>query len=71
MVDGIEQTSLNLIFFPTWFLLMVILCYHGEIQCFFYWQVWGVILEDFYARIAVKSISLYWGSDYGLKPQNE
>ena len=33
-MDGIEQTSLNLIFFLAWFLLNVVLPYHEEAQRF-------------------------------------
>ena len=37
MVDGAEETSLNQIFFPVWFLLNVALYTHWEAQPFFYW----------------------------------
>ena len=35
MVNRVEQTSQNEIFFPVWFLKNVALCYHGEAQHFF------------------------------------
>ena len=60
MVDRVERTSLYPVFFPAWFLLNVALHYHGEAQCFFYWQVQGIFLEDFHAYItAVERISLH------------
>ena len=72
MVDGVEQTSQNPIFFPAWFLLNIALCYYQEAKRFSNWQVQGIFLEDFHRHIsAVESISLYWVSDYGLKTQNE
>ena len=51
MVDGVEQISLNPIFFPAWFLLHGALCYRSEGQYLSYWRVWGIFREDFYAHI--------------------
>ena len=61
MVDGVEQTSLNEIFFLVWFLLNVTMHYHGQAQLFSFWWVLGVFLEDFHTN--VESISLHWVSD--------
>ena len=71
VVDGVEQTSLNSIFFIAWFQLNVTLCYYREAQCFSDWWVWGVCL-DFYAHTAaVKNTSLLCVFDHNLKTQNE
>ena len=51
MADEVEQTRLNLIFFPGWFLLNVALCYHREAKNFSYWWEWAIFL-DFYAQYA-------------------
>ena len=68
MLNGTEQTSLNLTFFLAWILLNVALYYHKEDQCFSDYQVWGIFLENFHIHVAtVECISLQWVSDYNLK----
>ena len=72
IANGEEQTSLNLIYFPSCFLLNVALCYLGEAQCFSYWKGWGIFLQDFHANTtAVASLNLHWLCDCGLKTQNQ
>ena len=59
MVDRVEQTSLNPIFFSALFFLNVALCYHGEAQCSFYLWVQGISIKDLHQCVAtVESISL-------------
>ena len=45
MLDGVEQTSLNPVFFHPWFLLNLALCYHGEVQRFSCWRERGVFFD--------------------------
>ena len=47
MVDGIELTSQNPIFFLTWFLVNIPFPDEREFQCFFYWRVRAYFFEDF------------------------
>ena len=55
MVDRVEQTNLNSVFFPVWFLLnMTLHCQKGG--HFSYWRVQGVFMEDFYAHFAAVEI---------------
>ena len=57
MVDGVEQTSLNSIFFPAWFLLNVALHYQGEAQRSYNWKLCGGGSKKIYTHIiAVESI---------------
>ena len=59
IVEGVEQISLNPLFFPVLFWLNVALFYYEE-ACFSCWYAWNVFL-DFHTYVAaVGSISLYW-----------
>ena len=59
MLDEIEQTSRNSIFFPARFLQNVSFYYHWEALNISYWWVQSFYLEDFHAHVpAVESISL-------------
>ena len=42
MVDGVEQTHLNTIFFSMWYFLNAAFYYQGEAQCFSNWQRQGI-----------------------------
>ena len=71
MVDNIEQTRQNPIFFPAWFLLNLSLHYYREVLHLIYWCVLSIFLEHFHAPVtAVEGIILHWVIDYSLKTQN-
>ena len=70
--SGVEQTTLNSIFFPVWFLLDVAFHYRGKAQRFSNWRIQGILFEDFHAHVtSVENINLHWESDYSFKTQND
>ena len=72
MMDGVEKTRLNPIFFPAWFLLNVILRYLEKHNVSPIDKCRAFFLEDFHALFGTfESISLQWVSSCGLKTPNK
>ena len=45
--------------------------YYRDAQCFFYWWVLGIFVEDFHADVVFDSVNLNWVSDSGFKIEDE
>ena len=72
MVDGVEQTRLNPVFFPSRFLLNVALNYHREAQHFSYLWLQDGFSKGFSVHVAAaENIRLHWAWYNSLKTQSK